>query len=93
MIGRPGKLLFHAVERFGRDAQSIPFPNRHPSAITGARRAPQQVEGADFRHGPLTHARRADHRALIAFHPNMLVRIPVRHKFTNFFTHINSPFG
>ena len=87
VIRRARELRFTSGDVFGRDPQALALEDRRPGAIAADRRAAQQVEGPDLRNHSLSHARGADDRAFFALHPDMLPRLPVRHKLADLFTH------
>src|SRR5262245_45199722 len=87
MIRRSGELLFKPIDVLSRYPQAVAFPDRRPSAVSGARRAAEQVEWSNLRHHSLSHAGGTDNRAFIPFNPNMFIRISVSHKLTDFFRH------
>src|SRR5262245_46204390 len=91
MIRRPGELLLKPLDVLSRYPQAVAFPDRCPSAVSGARRAAEQVEWSNLRHHSLSHASGANNGAFISFNPNVFIRIPVRHKLSNFFRHTLPP--
>src|SRR4029453_448241 len=91
MIRRPGELLLDSVDVLSRYTQTYAFPDHHSVAVSGARCAAEQVDRPNLRHHSLPHPGGADNRAFIPFHPNMLIRIPMRHKLTDFFRHTVTP--
>jgi hypothetical protein len=60
-------------------------------AVAGQRRASEQIERPNLGHHSLPHPGRADNRAFVPFHPGMLGWFPVRHEFTDFFSHVILP--
>src|ERR1041384_4587105 len=75
------------------DAQAFALPDHHARAIAGARHASKEIERPDSRDLSLTHPGSANNCALIPFDPDMLIRIAVCHKLTNFFPHVASVIG
>src|SRR4029450_7201913 len=88
MIRRARELRLASGDMFNGDPQTVALEYRDSRAIARKRRAPKQIERANSRDHSLPHAGRADDRAFVPVHPDMLRRLPVRHELAYFLSHL-----